>query len=105
MREDTTPASGSHLHPTPGPRGGANNAPTILTTATSTTPITREAERLDALNTAKRMLGRHQEPSLVMPAPTPRTTVVCTQTTPDRQVSARGPPHYLLGWHNPFPMM
>ena len=84
MREDATPASRPHLHPTIGPRGGANNTPTILTTATSTTLITREAGRLDALNTAQCMLGRCQEPSLVMPVPMPRTTVVCTQTTPDR---------------------
>ena len=84
MREDASPASGPHLHPTTGPRGGANNTPTILTTATSTTPITREAGRLDTLNTARRMLGRRQEPSFVMPVPTPRTTVVCTQTTSDR---------------------
>ena len=64
MREDTTPVSGPHLHPTPGSRGGANNTPTILTTATSTILITREAGRADALNTARRMLGRCQEPSL-----------------------------------------
>ena len=57
MREDTTLASGPHLHPTPGPRSGASNAPTILTTATSTTLITREAGRLDALNMVQCMLG------------------------------------------------
>ena len=105
VREDTTPASGPHLHPTPGPRSGANNVPTILTTASSTTPITREAGRLDALNTARCMLGRCQEPSLVTPAPTSRTTVVCTQTIPDRQVSARGLPllTLLVGMAQPIP--
>ena len=105
VREDTTPASGPHLHPTPGPRSGANNAPTILTTATSTTSITREAGRLDALNTAQHMLGRHQELPLVMSVPMPRTLVVCTQTTPDRQVSARGPPLLTLpvGMAQPIP--
>ena len=52
MREDAPLASGAHVHPTTGLRGGANNMPTMLTTATSTTLITREAGRLDALNTA-----------------------------------------------------
>ena len=105
MREDTTPASRPHLHPTPGPRSGANNVSTILTTATSTTLTTREAGRLDTLNTARRMLGRCQEPSLVMPAPLSRTMVVCTQTTPNRQVSARGLPLLILpvGIAQPIP--
>ena len=104
-REDTTVASIPHLQPTPGPRSGANNVPTILTTATSTTPIIREAGRLDALNTARCTLGRCQELSLVMPVPMPRTTVVCTQTTLDRQVSARGPPLSTLpvGMAQPIP--
>ena len=74
----------------------------VLTTTTSTTPITREAGRLDALNMARLMLGRRQESSLVMPAPTPRTTVVCTL---DRQVSARGLPFLTLpvGMAQPIP--
>ena len=105
VREDTTPASGPHSHPTTGPRGGANNVPTVLTTPTSATLITREAGRLDALNMTQSMLGRCQEPSLVMPAPTPRTMVVCTQTIPDRQVSARGLPFSTLpvGMAQPIP--
>ena len=51
------------------------------------------------------MLGRHQESSPVMPVPTPRTTVVCTQITLDRQVSARGLPFLTLpvGMVQPIP--
>ena len=90
MREDAPLTSRPHLQPTTSLRGRASNAPTILTTATNTTPITREAGRLDALNTARHMLGRRQEPSLVMPVTMPRTLVVHTQTTPDRWDSARG---------------
>ena len=52
MREDAPLTSGPHLQPTTSLRGRASNAPTILTTATNTTLITREAGRLDALNTA-----------------------------------------------------
>ena len=92
MREDALPTSRPHLQPTASVRGRASNAPTILTSATNTTPITREAGRLDALNTAQYMLGRCQEPFLVMPVTMPRTPVVCTQTIPDRRDSARSQP-------------
>ena len=84
------------VQPTSSLRGRASNTPTILATATNTTPITREAGRLDALNTARHMLGRCQEPSLVMPVTMPRTPVVHTQTTPDRRDSARGQPLSML---------
>ena len=52
VRGDAPPTSRPHLQPTTNHRGRTNNVPTILTTATYTTPITREAGRLDALNTA-----------------------------------------------------
>ena len=81
----------NRIPPMPAARGwrGAHTTPT---TATQTTPISREASRQDALETAKRMMGAAwTEPSMVQGTSLDAMTTEAHPLSPQRTAHSEGP--------------